>query len=36
LWAFLVWVAGLSGSTVVWRDGTLNLTKDGKLLRQVN
>ena len=36
LWAFLVWVAGLSGSTVVWRDGTLKLTKDGKLLRQVN
>jgi len=36
LWAFLVWIAGLSGSTVVWRDGVLKLTRDGKLLRQVN
>lgn len=36
LWAFLVWIAGLSGSTVVWRDGVLRLTRDGKLLRQVN
>jgi len=35
LWAFLVWIAGLSGSTVVWRDGVLKLTRDGKLLRQV-
>lgn len=36
LWAFLVWIAGLSGSTVIWRDGVLKLTRDGKLLRQVN
>jgi ceramide glucosyltransferase len=36
LWAFLVWIAGLSGSTVVWRDGVLTLTRDGKLLRQVS
>ena len=35
LWAFVVWIAGLTGSTVVWRDGVLKLTKDGKLLRQV-
>lgn len=35
LWAFLVWIAGLSGSTVIWRDGVLKLTRDGKLLRQV-
>jgi len=35
LWAFMVWIAGLSGSTVIWRDGLLKLTKDGKLLRQV-
>jgi len=35
LWAFLVWIAGLSGSTVIWRDGVLTLTRDGKLLRQV-
>ncbi len=36
LWAFLVWIAGLFGSTVVWRDGVLTLTRDGKLLRQVS
>lgn len=35
LWAFFVWIAGLSGSKVVWRDGVLTLSKDGKLLRQV-
>ena len=35
LWAFLVWIAGLTGSTVVWRDGVLKLSRDGKLLRQV-
>ncbi len=35
LWAFVVWLAGLTGSTVVWRDGVLTLSKDGKLLRQV-
>ena len=35
LWAFLVWMAGLTGSTVIWRDGVLTLTRDGKLLRQV-
>jgi ceramide glucosyltransferase len=33
LWAFAVWVAGLGGSTVTWRDGVLKLTKDGRLLR---
>lgn len=36
LWAFLVWIAGLFGSTVVWRDRVLTLTRDGKLLRQVS
>lgn len=36
LWAFAVWLAGISGSTVVWRDGVLKLSRDGKLLRQVN
>ncbi len=36
LWAFLVWIAGLCGSTVIWRDGALKLTRDGKLLRQVS
>lgn len=35
LWAFAVWAAGLTGSTVVWRDGVLKLTKEGKLLRKV-
>ncbi len=35
LWAFLVWIAGLTGSTVIWRDGVLTLSRDGKLLRQV-
>jgi ceramide glucosyltransferase len=34
LWAFAVWAAGLFGNTVVWRDGVLKLTKDGRLLRQ--
>lgn len=34
LWAFAVWAAGLTGSTVVWRDGVLKLTKEGKLLRE--
>jgi ceramide glucosyltransferase len=33
LWAFAVWIAGLRGSTVIWRDGVLRLTKDGRLLR---
>lgn len=33
LWAFAVWAAGLTGSTIVWRDGVLKLTKEGKLLR---
>jgi ceramide glucosyltransferase len=33
LWAFAVWIAGLRGSTVIWRDGILRLTKDGRLLR---
>ncbi len=33
LWAFAVWLAGVAGSTVVWRDGVLRLTKDGKLIR---
>lgn len=32
-WAFAVWIAGLRGSTVIWRDGVLRLTKDGRLLR---
>ncbi|WP_051669583.1 bacteriohopanetetrol glucosamine biosynthesis glycosyltransferase HpnI [Bryobacter aggregatus] len=36
VWAFLVWMAGLTGNTVVWRDGVLKLTKDGRLLRQVS
>jgi ceramide glucosyltransferase len=36
LWAFAVWLAGLTGSSVVWRDGVLKLTKDGKLVRQGN
>lgn len=35
LWAFAVWIAGLTGSTVVWRDGVLKLAKDGKIFRQV-
>jgi ceramide glucosyltransferase len=34
-WAIAVWFAGLTGNTVVWRDGVLKLTKDGRLLRQV-
>jgi ceramide glucosyltransferase len=34
LWAFAVWLAGLTGSSVVWRDSILRLSRDGKLLRQ--
>ncbi len=34
VWAFAVWLAGLMGSTVVWRDGVLRLTRDRKLIRQ--
>jgi ceramide glucosyltransferase len=34
LWAFLVWSAGLTGNTVIWRQGVLRLTKDGKLVRE--
>lgn len=34
VWAFAVWLAGLMGSTVVWRDSILRLSRDGKLLRQ--
>jgi ceramide glucosyltransferase len=35
LWAFFVWTAGLGGNTVVWRDGVLKLSKDGRLLPEV-
>jgi len=32
LWGFAVWVAGLFGDTVEWRDRRLRLTKDGRIL----
>jgi ceramide glucosyltransferase len=35
LWGFAVWVAGLFGDTVQWRDKTLRLSRDGKI-RLVN
>lgn len=35
VWAFFVWMAGLGGNTVVWRDGVLKLSKDGRLLPEV-
>jgi hopanoid biosynthesis associated glycosyl transferase protein HpnI len=31
LWGFAVWVAGLSGDTVVWRGQQLRLAADGKI-----
>jgi ceramide glucosyltransferase len=31
LWGFAVWVCGLFGDTVQWRDKTLRLLKDGKI-----
>ncbi len=34
LWAFVVWLAGLWGNTVTWRQGVLRLMKDGKLVRE--
>ncbi|MDX2268416.1 MAG: glycosyltransferase [Bryobacter sp.] len=32
LWAFAVWIAGIMGTTVIWREGVLRLTKDGKVV----
>ena len=31
LWGFAVWVGGLFGDTVQWRDKTLRLSRDGKI-----
>lgn len=31
-WAFAVWIAGLWGQTVIWREGVLRLTKDGRVI----
>ena len=31
LWGFAVWVSGLFGDTVQWRDKTLQLSRDGKI-----
>lgn len=31
LWGFAVWLAGLFGDTVEWRDKTLRLSRDGKI-----
>ncbi len=31
LWAFAVWLAGLTGSTVEWRGGLLKLDRDGRI-----
>ena len=35
LWAFAVWLAGLSGSTVEWRGKRLLLRRDGRLSSSV-
>lgn len=32
LWAFAVWIAGLSGRTVRWRDRTLRLDSQGRIV----
>ena len=32
LWGFAIWTAGLTGSTVQWRDQTLRLSADGTIL----
>jgi ceramide glucosyltransferase len=31
LWGFAVWICGLFGDTVQWRDQTLRLSRDGKI-----
>ncbi len=31
LWGFAVWVAGLTGNTVQWREDRLRLTRDGRI-----
>lgn len=33
LWAFAVWIAGLAGTTVEWRDRTLRLDSAGRIVR---
>jgi ceramide glucosyltransferase len=33
LFGFAVWLAGLSGDTVIWRGQTLRLRRDGKIAR---
>lgn len=31
VWAFVVWIAGLTGSTVEWRGGKMRLSEDGRI-----
>lgn len=31
VWAFIVWVAGLAGDTVLWRGQRITLTPDGRI-----
>lgn len=33
LWGAAVWIAGLFGATVVWRDQRLRLSRDGRIIR---
>jgi ceramide glucosyltransferase len=31
VWAFIIWIAGLTGSAVEWRGGRMRLSKDGRI-----